>query len=102
MHQIMNDKIYLLSYQDSINSNYGFSTSTSSNNTRYAVTTDYAGAKGAYIDTSTNTYGNGTWWLRSPSSDFSSYAYSVNIDGYARRNHVYNAYYGVRPTLQIK
>ncbi len=97
-----NDKIYLLSYQDSINSNYGFSTSTSSNNTRYAVTTDYARAKGAGIDTSTNTYGNGTWWLRSPISGASSHAYYVYSDGRMDFRNVYIAFIGVRPALQIK
>lgn len=97
-----NDKIYLLSYQDSINSNYGFATSTSSNNTRYAVTTDYARAKGAFIDTSTNTYGNGFWWLRSPNSDYSNLAYLVLFDGTMTDNGVYHAYVGVRPALQIK
>lgn len=97
-----NDKIYLLSYQDSINSNYGFSTSTSSNNTRYAVTTDYARAKGAYIDTSTNTYGNGTWWLRSPYSNDSYSACTVTRVGDLHSSDVYLAYLGVRPALQIK
>lgn len=93
-----NDKIYLLSYQDSINSNYGFSTSTSSNNTRYAVTTDYVRAKGAYIGTSTNTYGNGLWWLRSPDSYYSFNAW----DGSMSANLVDDAFIGVRPALQIK
>ena len=98
-----NDKIYLLSYQDSINSNYGFSTSTSSNNTRYAVTTDYARAKGAYIDdTSTNTYGNGYWWLRSPDSSRSPGAYHVYRDGLMLSYYVNIASLGVRPALQIK
>lgn len=93
-----NDKIYLLSYQDSINSNYGFSTSTNTSDTRYAITTDYARAKGAL----TNTYGNGYWWLRSPSSRYSNNAFYVRIDGYMNYNIVNYASIGVRPALQIK
>jgi hypothetical protein len=96
-----NDKIYLLSYQDNLTY---FNDSAS----RQAKTTDYARAKGAFIYTSTNTYGNGTWWLRSPSSGYSYYRYAyyvgygVNIDGDMYDGNVSDASIGVRPALQIK
>lgn len=86
-----NDKIYLLSYQDAINSS-----------TRYAITTDYARAKGAYMSTSTSTYGNGDWWLRSPHSIDSGLAFRVHRGGYLSNYIVNYARLGVRPALQIK
>ena len=67
------DKVYLLSYQEARSSAYGFSTSTNSSSTRRAVTTDYARAVGAYMNTLTSYYGNGNWWLRSPYYYYYSY-----------------------------
>ena len=96
------DKVYLLSYQESISSTYGFRTSTGSSSTRTAVTTDYARAVGAFMFTSTSYYGNGIWLLRSPSNSNSILAHNVNYDG----NMFYYYYvnysnYGARPAIKI-
>lgn len=97
------DKVFLPSYQDYINSSYGFSTSTSSTDTRYCRTTDWARARGAYYHTSSGSYQyNGYYWTRSPLSD--SYgAWGVNYDGYLNRcNYVNDTDGSVRPGLSIK
>jgi hypothetical protein len=95
------DKVYLLSYQESISSTYGFSTSTSYSSTRTAVTTDYARAVGAYTDTSTSYYGNGFWWLRSPHHYNPNSAHYVYLDGRIYSVFVCNSDYGARPAIKI-
>ena len=57
------DKIYLLSYLDINNSNYGFI----NNESRYAQLTDFAKAVGAFWEPSPEYFDNGDYWLRSPS-----------------------------------
>ncbi|MFA7506614.1 MAG: DUF6273 domain-containing protein, partial [Bacilli bacterium] len=91
------DKVYLLSYQEATSSTYGSSTSS----TRRAVTTDYARAVGAYMNTSTSYYGNGYWWLRSPDNSNSSYAYYASVDGYFSSIYVDYSIYGARPAIKI-
>lgn len=95
------DKVYLLSYQESISSTYGFSTSTYSSSTRTAVTTDYARAVGAYMNTSTSYYGNGYFLLRSPHYIHFSLAHRVNTGGYIDYSSVNKSYIGARPAIKI-
>ncbi len=104
------DKVYLLSYQEARSSTYGFSTSNNSPApTRFAVTTDYARAVGAYMSTSTYrySYGNGYWWLRSPIYNNSLHASNVNYYGEITNsksvghNFVSNTGYGARPAIKI-
>jgi len=98
------DKVYLLSYQESISSTYGFSDEYSTSSTRTAVTTDYARATGAFMSTrTTGYYGNGIWWLRSPNNNNSNNAHSVLYDGFMFNYHydVYNSYIGARPAIKI-
>ena len=94
------DKVFLPSYQDYINDSYGFSTSTSSNNTRYCRTTDWARARRAW--SSTGSY-NGHYWTRSPRSDHDYSAWYVRYDGYLDVNHRYveERYVSVRPAIKI-
>ena len=90
--------IYLLSYKDYLNTDYGFSTSTSSSTTRTCKPTDYALANYCY-----QYDGNGFNWTRSPYSDFSGSAWYVSIDGtldYSSRVDYAND--GVRPAITIK
>ena len=96
------DKVFLPSYRDYINSSYGFPTSTSSTDTRYCRTTDWARARGAYYYTSSGSYQqyNGCYWTRSPSSDYSNLAWYVYVDG--RLDLVGCTYNSVRPGLSIK
>ena len=75
------DKVFLPSYQDYINSSYGFSTSTGSTNTRYCKTTDWARARGAWYSTSSSYLYNGYYWTRSPDSGYPYGAWLVRDDG---------------------
>lgn len=97
------DKVFLPSYKDYINSGYGFSTSTSPTDTRYCRTTDWARARGAYYYTSSGSYQyNGFYWTRSPYSDFYDRACSVNYAG-SRSTSVHDiTSNSVRPSLSIK
>ena len=93
------DKVFLPSYQDYINSDYGFVTSTGASNTRCSRTTDFARARGSKYYT-LGDY-NGHYWMRSPSSDRAQSAWRVGDDGYINRNYVDYSFYSVRPCLNI-
>ncbi len=58
------DNVFLLSYKDYLNSDYGFSTSKNSNETRYCQPTDWAKANGSYY--SDQYKNNGIYWTRTP------------------------------------
>ena len=96
------DKVFLPSYQDYINSDYGFSTSTSSTDTRCCIPTDWARARGAYYNTSSPYLYNGYYWTRSPNSDYSNNAWYVYRDGSLRSSNVHGTYFSMRPALTIK
>ena len=94
-----NDKVFLPSYQDYINSSYGFSSSTSSTNTRYCRTTDWARIRGAYFSMEQSYCYNGTYWTRSPLYG------NVCIIGKDGSNNqctgVDNSIYSVRPAITL-
>ena len=97
------DKVFLPSYKDYVNSSYGFSTSADSN-TRYCKTTDWARARGAGYSTSSELY-YGPYWTRSPYSgypynSYSYYACSVLSD--LNNFDVSRSSCSVRPGLSIK
>jgi hypothetical protein len=94
------DKIYLLSYQDLKNSNYGFTDDAS----RCVKVTDYAKAVGAYWETMEQYFDYDSYWLRSPASLDCNKSYFVQVDGDLLNYYVKNKYYGVRVacTIQIK
>lgn len=102
-----NDKVFLLNYAEVTNSAYGFVSSYSTyDNARQMQTSDYSRAKGAYMDTSTDYYGNGYWWLRSPSFFNSFNARYIFDDGYVDNYYSYDdvssTSFGVVPALQIR
>lgn len=113
-----NDKLFLLSYKDSVTEAYGFPTDCNDSKTRAAVPTAYARYRG------TPRYGYATdkswWWLRSPSASSSAgeheparYAMRVLYNGFTGKSTDYsdgspnntdsrvNSYNGVRPALHI-
>ena len=94
------DKVFLLSYQDYTNTAYGFiSSAYSETDTRQCVTTDYARAKGALVNTSNN---YGYYWTRSPNSGNEHYASYVRTDGVIHYdNNTSYAYMCVRPAITI-
>jgi len=97
------DNVFLPSYKNYINSSYGFSESTSSTNTRYCRTTDWARARGAWYETSSSYLYNGHYWTRSPRSDHSYSAWYVRYDGYVdeTRRFVDTTFVSVRPAIKI-
>jgi hypothetical protein len=100
-----NDKLFLLSYRDVTNSDYGFSSSYSTYDTaRRMETTDYTRAAGVYMYTDSSYYGNGSWWLRSPGYYNSSGARYVDDYGFAGNDfyRVNYADYGAVPALWIR
>ena len=94
------DKVFMPSYQDYLNSSYGFDTSTEISNTRRAKTTDWARARGAYYNTLSSCLYNGHYWTRSP-CNLSNYAEIVRHGGDFSLGSVGDTYYGVRPSLSI-
>ena len=99
------DKVFLLSYREVVNSEYGFVSSSSTYDTaRQMTVSDYARSTGAYMDTSSDYFGCGNWWQRSHSYDSSNYYASlVSYYGHASiyRNPVDYDYNGVVPALNI-
>ena len=99
------DKVFLPSYQDYLNSSYGFSTSEDSTDTRCCKTTDWARARGAYYDNDSASYqyNNGDYWTRSPYDEYSNYAWKVSHNGILDYGGQVNlARRSVRPALTIK
>ena len=102
------DKIFLLSEQETTESDYGFAayyvykgdSNGTTESTRIRMTTDWSKASGAYQDTTAG-YG-GWWWLRSPDCNYSTYARGVYSSGHAYRYYsVYDYNAGVVPALSI-
>ncbi len=97
------DNVFLLSYQDVLNTSYGFSSSYSTDTARQKKTTDYAQCQGAYIYSGGSYDGNGCWWLRSPSSRNSYTAPIVYGDGDSGSyRNVYITGGGVCPALRMR
>ena len=97
------DKVFLPSYQDYINTDYGFSDSTDSSDTRRCNTTDWSRARGIYY--STKVYPKkGDYWTRSPERhrNDSYNSWSVSYMGAIGFCGVDYAAEGVRPSIYLK
>ena len=99
-----NDKVYLLSYQDITNFEYGFNTDQS----RKTNTTDYIRSVGCSISTGASNYGYCYWWLRSPYVDYPHSTSLVRSDGLVIKDgnmfyfgYINYTFYGVRPAITI-
>lgn len=92
-----NNEIFLLSWWDAVNSNYGFN----SDNSRCAKGTDYAKCQGLWVNTGSFYNGNSGWRLRSPYGSGSTRY--VNFDGYVYYdyNSAHYPYGGVRPAFKF-
>ena len=93
------DKIFMPSYKDYLNTDYGFSNFSGTSNLRCCKTTDWARANGAYYSTVSSFLFNGYYWTRSPSSLYT--AWSVIYDGQLSQSGVTETQYGVRPSLTL-
>ena len=84
------DKIFPISYNDAINSNYGFNSSDRATDTaRQLKGTDYAKCQGLSVKLSSG--GTSVWWLRSPHNSY--FANAVHYDGWLPDNHTVNLTY---------
>lgn len=96
------DKVYLPSYQDYINSDYGFaSTADDKSTSRACKTTDYARARGAWCNTQNDLSYNGSYWTRSPSDKYYYCAWNVNSGGYISEYAVDGNSHCVRPCISL-
>ena len=93
------DKVFLLSYTDVQNTDYGFENSTSSSDTRTAQGSSYAKCQGLYVYS-----GNGnSWWRLRSGGSYSSDSCSVNNSGYVYGGYdTGDAVSGVRPALLLQ
>lgn len=96
------DKVYLPSYQDYINTSYGFDNDVSNtSSTRACKTTDYSRTVGAWSNETKDLLNNGTYWTRSPSSEFYYTSWVVNSSGYLSNYAVDGTSHCVRPCITI-
>ena len=87
-----NDKIYLPSCQE-----------VNAMQSKTAITSDYARAVGAWSNTKGASYKyNGSYWTRSPSSDFSYAVWNVNSGGVLSEYAVDGGSHSVRPCITIQ
>ena len=108
------DKIFLLSYAEVTNPEYGFLTDADEKDwMRCMPASDYARATGAYVDFESNYYengayhydyfGNGYWWLRSPHDNrVDDFACSVKFNGICQSFTAGAPHLGVVPALWIR
>ena len=77
------DKVFMPSYKDYMNEDYGFAPTTGDSYSRSCKTTDWARARGAFAETeSTETYLNmGYYWTRSPYSGESDITWCITHFG---------------------
>jgi len=96
------DRLFLLSYADTINTSYGFnSVYDTVDASRQVKGTDYSKSRGLFV-ASTTYAGNSRWWLRSPGWNSVNAGYvsqSGNSSSYAQ---VINADIGIRPVCRIR
>lgn len=96
------DKVYLPSYQDYLKSSYGFEDQTSTTSkSRQCKTSDYARARGAFVSKSKGFENNGSYWTRSPSSEYAYCAWNVNSGGYLSSYAVDGNAHSVRPSISL-
>ena len=96
------DKVFLLSYSDVTNSEYGFSRSQHADDAaRQMQTSDYSRAMEVVMSTSLDYYGNGHWWTRSSNGDRTYLARYIHNEGIIINTTV-SFTLGVVPALQIR
>ncbi len=96
------DKVFLPSYQDYINTSYGFTSSQDSTYTRGSNTTDYARACGVVCSMNSSSYYFAPYWMRSPQKSDPTHAIYNNSDGHMYGTSVTETIAGIRPAIKIK
>ena len=96
------DKVFLPSYKDYVNPDYGFETTYQTSGTRSCLSTDWVRAKGAR----TTKYGSYPYccdyWTRTPASNEGDSAAVVGYDGWINNRDISKTFYCVRPAITIK
>lgn len=93
-----NDKVYLLSYSDMVNTSYGFSSSSQSSGCRQAKGTDYAFCQGLWADKDTNC----SYWRIRTQGQKSYYTCDIRYDGCIYDDYrTFSPSGGVRPAIRL-
>lgn len=96
------DTVFLPSYQDCVNEDYGFATSYQTTDTRSCIATDWVRARGGRTSKYyTIPYGC-RYWTRSPSAFEGDAAVAVDEDGWINNRDILGTFYCVRPAITIK
>ena len=96
------DKVFLPSYQDVLNSEYGFDSTNGVSVTRQAKTSDYVRAIGSWSNNrDSGLIQNGTYWTRSATSEYFYCAWNVNSSGNLSTYAVDGESHSVRPCITI-
>lgn len=101
-----NDKVFLLSYKEVINTNYNFSENPDKyDEKRQMYCTEYAKCQGISVSTDSGYEGKCSWWLRSPYDNVADEVLACSSKGWAYRQYnglgCYYTSYGVVPALWI-
>lgn len=96
------DYVFLPSYSDLINVDYGFPSSINETEARTAKVSDWARATGSKCEEINDNLYLGYYWSRSPCTTASNYVTNVNYNGYIGSNSVSAQDSGVRPAIVIK
>ena len=93
-----NDKIFLLSYEDALNTNFFINETFLS-----AECSDYAKCQGLEVTDEPGTFvdGKADWFLRTPTDLCSGESYTISCDGYSGGFWVNITSRGVRPALKF-
>ena len=94
-----NDKLFLLSYKDASNGNYGFRISALDDSSRIRQATDYAKTMGVYV--STYYYDRSMWLLRSPGGGENKNSYVEESSKISINGSIDLAFRGVLPAFRI-
>ena len=97
------DKVFLISEEEAMNTDYGFSADASNDSIREKTATDYAKCQGVRVSPSGDGAGNSNWWLRCPYNNYGTTAPIVDNLGSVRTNYssTTSTCTGVVPALEI-
>lgn len=97
------DSVYLLSYDDYLNEDYGFSSTDSyAAKSRRCKTTEWARANGAWASLEDAYFGYGRYWTRSASPKGDYYAQAVDYNGSLGVEYVATTGFGIRLAVTLK
>lgn len=96
------DYIFLLSYDEALNSNYSFDASDETNDvTRQAKSSDYAKCQGLSVLVGDTYFGNSSWYLRSSGKNFKSACTVSGLGNINNNDLVYDVETGIRPAIHL-